>query len=664
MPRNKHWYAAGQSASRTRQDLADRIADLATSEAANEALRRANAELAASRAALAAREAQLRLALDAARMANWEWQAEGDRLTGSPGREALYGRPPGTLGSTPAVLDAVHPEDRAEAAATIQRAMMRPPGEEEFDSTEFGVVDPDGGVRWLRSQGRVTERDPATGLALRAAGVTWDITDRRRAEEALRDAEARYRALFDAAPFGVIVIDPATRRIFDVNGHACAEYGYTREEMLRMTIAEVDALGDSEALRARGRARPAGPGAQEFEAQHRTKSGEVRDVLVRVQGIRLGDRDVTYGAHFDITARKAAEARLAQGAAILEATPDLVATADARTGRIAWLNAAFRAALGLGPGEDPSRIALLEDCHPPEVARMLAQTALPAAEQDGSWTGEGAVLARDGRGVVPVSHVVLAHRGRGGGVESWTAIMRDLSERKRAEEERLLLAREVDHRAKNTLAVVQAALRLTPKADAEAFARAVEGRRGGPRDGARARAHAAGRVALDRRGAPRRGAGRAGRLPARAAEGRGGRRPRRLAARRALRPGGHPGARRGAGLLHGPARAGDQRHEARRALRAGRPHRPDLGGGPAGGTAAAAVGGARGPDDRHPAGQARVRVPRAGGDDARPARRRRRAALGAGRARLRDLAAPGAGAAGGRRLGAAGRRWPGAEDVR
>jgi two-component sensor histidine kinase len=108
-------------------------------------------------------------------------------------------------------------------------------------------------------------------------------------------------------------------------------------------------------------------------------------------------------------------------------------------------------------------------------ARMLAETALPAAEQDGSWTGEGAVLARDGRGVVPVSHVVLAHRGRHGEVESYTGIMRDLSERKRAEEERLLLAREVDHRAKNTLAVVQAALRLTPKADAEAFAR-VEGR--------------------------------------------------------------------------------------------------------------------------------------------------------------------------------------------
>jgi two-component sensor histidine kinase len=54
--------------------------------------------------------------------------------------------------------------------------------------------------------------------------------------------------------------------------------------------------------------------------------------------------------------------------------------------------------------------------------------------------------------------------------------MRDLTERKQAEEERLLLVRELDHRAKNILAVVQAALRLTPKGDADAYASAVEGR--------------------------------------------------------------------------------------------------------------------------------------------------------------------------------------------
>jgi two-component sensor histidine kinase len=56
------------------------------------------------------------------------------------------------------------------------------------------------------------------------------------------------------------------------------------------------------------------------------------------------------------------------------------------------------------------------------------------------------------------------------------ALRAEISERRRVEERQTLLTRELDHRAKNALAVVQAALRLTPREDAEAFARAVEGR--------------------------------------------------------------------------------------------------------------------------------------------------------------------------------------------
>lgn len=136
-----------------------------------------------------------------------------------------------------------------------------------------------------------------------------DLTERRAAEAAWREAEARSRSLLDAAPFSVIIIDPATHEILDVNDHACQEYGYSREEFLRLSIADIDALGDSKAIRARGRAHMVRPGTQEFEAQHRTKKGEIRDVLVRAQGVRIGDRDVTFGAHFDITERKATEAR-------------------------------------------------------------------------------------------------------------------------------------------------------------------------------------------------------------------------------------------------------------------------------------------------------------------------------------------------------------------
>lgn len=96
----------------------------------------------------------------------------------------------------------------------------------------------------------------------------------------------------------------------------------------------------------------------------------------------------------------------------------------------------------------------------PEHYRLEYRVRRP----DGSWCwmeSYGAIVARD-----PADGAPLRIAG----------VSRDVSDRKAAEERLVLLAREVDHRAKNALAVVQAAVRLAPKHDAAAFARAVEGR--------------------------------------------------------------------------------------------------------------------------------------------------------------------------------------------
>ena len=86
-------------------------------------------------------------------------------------------------------------------------------------------------------------------------------------------------------------------------------------------------------------------------------------------------------------------------------------------------------------------------------------------------------LRKDGSRVF-IEGSTTALRGPDGGIRGFLKIGQDVTARRAAEERQTLLAREVDHRAKNALAVVQAALRLTPKEDAEAYARAVEGRVG------------------------------------------------------------------------------------------------------------------------------------------------------------------------------------------
>jgi PAS domain S-box-containing protein len=134
------------------------------------------------------------------------------------------------------------------------------------------------------------------------------LQDTRKALTQLQSAETSYRAVFDTCPVSVILFDPKTHLVIDANEQACRDLGYTRSELTQLSISDFDALGDPGAIRVRGRKHAKQQDVQEFEAKHRTKSGEIRDVLVRVQGVRIGTRDLSFGAQIDITERKKAEA--------------------------------------------------------------------------------------------------------------------------------------------------------------------------------------------------------------------------------------------------------------------------------------------------------------------------------------------------------------------
>jgi diguanylate cyclase (GGDEF)-like protein len=79
------------------------------------------------------------------------------------------------------LLAVVHPEDLSLIARASREALK---GAQPVYAAEHRVKGHDGQWRWIISRGRVTERDPATGRALRMIGTNFDITERRRAEEA------------------------------------------------------------------------------------------------------------------------------------------------------------------------------------------------------------------------------------------------------------------------------------------------------------------------------------------------------------------------------------------------------------------------------------------------------------------------------------------------
>lgn len=116
---------------------------------------------------------------------------------------------------------------------------------------------------------------------------------------------------------------------------------------------------------------------------------------------------------------------------VMEATTDLVAFADP-AGQIQFLNPAGRRLLGLAAAES-STGRPLATLHPPEVARLLWETAIPTARKEGSWQGETSLLGAQGQ-PIPVSLVLLVHRNLAGEVEWIATLARDISERKRAED--------------------------------------------------------------------------------------------------------------------------------------------------------------------------------------------------------------------------------------
>jgi len=151
----------------------------------------------------------------------------------------------------------------------------------------------------------------------------------------------------------------------------------------------------------------------------------------------------------DVTQRVLAEEKKVQLHEILEATPDMVGTADTY-GRVFYMNQAGRQMVGLGVDESLAR-ATIADFHPPEASELIYTQAIPTSRREGVWQGETKLRSRDGR-EIPISQVILAHRAPEGAVRFYSTIARDISDMKKAEASlrmltsQLLKAQEVERR--------------------------------------------------------------------------------------------------------------------------------------------------------------------------------------------------------------------------
>ncbi len=129
-------------------------------------------------------EERLRLAQEYAGIGSWAWHHADNHGEVSESYRRLHGFPPGKPVTREALMEAMHPDDRATFAATALHAVTTG----ERMEVEYRIVLPDGQVRWIRGVGQAMAGEPLP--ATRSMGTVEDITARKQAEERLQRVNA------------------------------------------------------------------------------------------------------------------------------------------------------------------------------------------------------------------------------------------------------------------------------------------------------------------------------------------------------------------------------------------------------------------------------------------------------------------------------------------
>ncbi|MCM2332533.1 MAG: PAS domain S-box protein [Anaeromyxobacteraceae bacterium] len=252
---------------------------------------------------LAASEATYRIV--AVHTDDWEtWYGpDGTLRYCSPSCQRITGHPAEAFLADPGLLERLlHPDDAPAVAAHLAAL----PSEGPPCDLYFRIRSASGEERRLHHRCVPVHDDAGRYVGRRASNR--DVTERWRAERALRESEALYRSLFNATPSGVLVTDPAGH-FLAFNDRAAAMLGYERAEFSRLRIWHIDAEQDEARVKARV-AEVLRDGHLEYDARLRAKDGGLREVHVRVARVFLGDAPAVLSVWDDLTEARRLEREL------------------------------------------------------------------------------------------------------------------------------------------------------------------------------------------------------------------------------------------------------------------------------------------------------------------------------------------------------------------
>ncbi len=332
------------------------------------------------------------------------------------------------------VRDLTHPEDRELSAPLVKRLLD---GEIPSFTLQKRYLRKDGQPFW--AQATTAAIQGPDGKIAFALGVVDDIDDRKRAEEALRQSERRFRNYFEQGLIGMAVTS-VDKRWLEVNDRLCEIVGYSREELHQKSWAELTHPDDLEENCRLFNQLLAGEIEKFiFNKRYVTKGGGIVYATIYTRAFRMDDGMIDHIVVLveDITARKQAEAALHQShgelRAIYDGMTDGLLIADIETVRAVRVNSAFCRMLGYS--EDELLSLPLYRLHPSEDVPKIREQA--AAILQGRASGLDLPFLRKDGSVIYAD--IVANRIVYHGRPCLISFFRDVTERRQA---RIALERE------------------------------------------------------------------------------------------------------------------------------------------------------------------------------------------------------------------------------
>jgi two-component system sensor histidine kinase/response regulator len=294
--------------------ILDNVRNYENSKKHAENLKQEVAERLAAQESLKKEQERLANIIEGTNAGTWEWNVQTGETAFNDRWAKIIGYPLHEI--SPVSIDAwlkfAHPDDLKVSKKLLQNHFN---GELDYYECESRMRHKDGHWVWVLDRGKVISWTK-DGKPLWMFGTHTDITERKNAEDQIREREERFRALFHQNSSVLILMDLHTGDIYDINDQAVKFYGYSREELCNMSMFQINTLPESHLKEEMKKAREGGK--RYFTFSHRLANGKVKDVEVFSGKITLENKELLYSTVHDITEQTLNRQRLQKGEEIAQ----------------------------------------------------------------------------------------------------------------------------------------------------------------------------------------------------------------------------------------------------------------------------------------------------------------------------------------------------------